>query len=204
MSTVIAIISHTEICMASDTMVTDHETGQICEPAIKQITLNENISIGFVGSGNIAQVIMNTLTDPRNEIIVSKLTFSEIPNVLDDIYQDHIITKQYPDKETRHVSALIIGFNGHTPEIIRWDSTGIIKVVKHDYSNSFTASILPPHDVPIDVCKEVLLELGKMNLPHGVSGMAMNYFKVISSISQYTSQTATIWVHPTFGIIGAF
>ena len=147
MSTVIAMIYNGEICLASDTLSIYHATGEKDEPAIKQMAINNEIAIGFAGSGNIARVVMGTLTNHRNAHIVSSLTFIEIPAVLDDIYQTHIVEKQYPDEETRHVSALIVGFYNHVPEIIRWDSTGATEIVRQSHPGNFTALILPPYDM---------------------------------------------------------
>lgn len=202
MSTVIAMIYNDEICLASDTMSTDHETGQKDELTIKQTTINNEIAIGFAGSGNIAQVLMGTLTNHKNAHIVSSLTFSEMPTVLDDIYQTHIAEKQYPDEETRHVSALIVGFNNHVPEIIRWDSTEATEIVRQSQPGNFTALILPPYDMTISACNEILLESANQNSQYGLKRIAANYFKTVASKSEFTSATATIWTHPAFGIIG--
>lgn len=204
MSTVIAMIYNGEICLASDTMSTDHETGQRDESTIKQIAINNEIAIGFAGSGNIAQVIMGTLTNHRNAHIVSSLTFREIPAVLDDIYQTHIVEKPHPDEETRHVSALIVGFNNHVPEIIRWDSTGATEIIRQSHPGNFTALILPPCDMTISACNEILLESANQNSQYGPERIAANYFKTVASKSKFTSATTTIWTHPAFGIIGTF
>lgn len=204
MSTVIAMIYNGEICLASDTMSTDHKTGQKDEYTIKHIAINNEIAIGFAGSGNIAQVIMGTLTNYRNAHIVSSLTFSEVPAVLDEIYQTDIIEKQYPDEETRHVSALIVGSNNHVPEIIRWDSTGATEVIGQSHPGNFTASILSPYDMTLSACNKILLESANQNSQYGPERIAANYFKMVASKSEFTSATATILTHPAFGIIGVF
>ena len=190
--------------MASDIMVTDHETAQASGSAIKQITINEEIAIRFTGSGNIAETIMNTLSSSKNAGSVSELTFSEIPNVLTDIYQTHTAEKLYPDEETCHVSALIIGFNNLVPEIVRWDNKRDTEAIRQRHPNNITALILPPYDIPITVCNEILLESAKKNSQYGSKGIVTDYFKTVATRSKFTSAAATIWTHPTFGIIGTF
>lgn len=204
MSSVIAMIYNSEICLASDMKSTDHETGQEMEPSVKQIVLNDEIAIGFTGSGNIAQVIMDTLVSPKNEHIVSNLTFNEIPSVLDHIYQSHTAKKEYPDEEMRHVSALIAGTNNRTPEIVRWDSSGTTEIIKQKYPGSFTAVVFAPYDVEQTACNKILLDIAEANPSRTpLDVIASEYFNIVSSISIYVSSEATIWKH-NCGIIGFF
>lgn len=205
MSTVIAMIYHGEMCLASDVMSIDHETGlEDNVPAIKQITINENITIGFVGSGTIAQVIMRTLQNPMNEDKVSKATLNDIPMFLDDIYQSYIEGKQFPDEEACHVSALILGLNGETPEIISWDCNGARYRISQDSPENFTAYVLPPYDMNRNECNKILWESAEENLPFvSLKKVAADYFQVVSSRSKFVSDTATIWTLPTLGPINS-
>lgn len=192
MSTVLAIIYNGEICLASDTMSTDHETGEELEPSTKQIVINNEIAIGFAGSGNIAETIMKTLASKRNEHIVSKLTLSEIPKVLDEIYQAHIANRQYPDEETRHVSALIIGTDNHIPKIFHWESNGTTVPI---YSDGSPAVVLPPYDLTTEECLDAVKTSIKKNAQNpSLKKIVTDYFNIIASKSKFTSATATIWV----------
>lgn len=198
MSTVVAIIYNNEICLASDTKCTDHETGLELESSIKQIVINNEIAIGFAGSGNIAQVIMDTLSSAKNSQIISTLTFAEIPKVLDSIYRDHIAQKQYPDKEMCNVSALTIGINNCKPEIIFWNCSGTVEIINQSNTNNFTAFILPPYDMTQKSCNEILLGLANAKLQFTtISEIVSDYFKITSSISNFVSEIATIWTHTT-------
>ena len=209
MSSVIAMIYRNEICLASDTKAVDHDTGVELEPAVKQTVINDEYAVGFAGSGNIAEVIIGTLESQKNAHIVSKLTFDEFPKVLDEIYQTHISKAQYSNEETNHVSALIVGFSGHTPQIIRWESSGKIEVLERIIPENFVASVLEPYDMEQTECKEILLSLaisaandnlGTVSLPV----IAVKYFDIVSSKSKFTSKEAVIWRHQTFGIIDSF
>ena len=209
MSSVIAMIYRNEICLASDTKVVDHDTGDELEPTVKQTVINDKFAIGFAGSGNIAEVIIRTLENPKNMHIVGKLTLDGAPKVLDDIYQAHISKAQYPDEETSHISALMVGFSGHTPKIIRWDSSGKTKSIRRTAPENFVASVLEPYDMEQTECSEILnscaLKAANDN-PDTVSlaVIAVNYFNMISSKSKFTSAEAVIWRHKTFGIVSAF
>lgn len=205
MSSVIAMIYHGEICLASDTMSTDHETGLTDEPVVKQIIINNNTAIGFAGSGSIAQVIMKTLQSPKNAEKVSKAKFNDIPLFLDDIYQAYIVGKQFPDEETRHISSLIIGFNGNIPEITYWDNINGAKPINQDHPDNFTAFILNPFDMTQSECNKILWDIiTSYSDLVSLYDTAVNYFKVVSSRSKFVSETATIWTHPTFRVIDTF
>lgn len=196
MSTVIAMIYRGEICLASDKMARDHETGQVSESEVKQIVINDNIAIGFTGSGNIAEVIMDTLNHPINSDKVSKLTFKEISLVLDDIYQSHTAENNYPDKETRHVTALIVGINESIPEIVCWDSSKGATTFTYDHPGNFTAFVLPPYDMSREDCNEILLEIARTKLQlTSFVDVAVDYFKTVSSVSKYVSESFTCWTH---------
>lgn len=209
MSSVIAMIYRNEICLASDTKAVGRDMGFELEPAVKQTVINDEYAVGFAGSGNIAKAIIGTLESHRNAHIVSGLTFNELPKVLDDIYQAHISKAQYPDEEMNHVSALIVGFSGRTPQIIRWESSGKIEVLERIIPENFVASVLEPYDMEQAECKEILLSLaisaandnlGTVSLPV----IAVKYFDIVSSKSKFTSKEAVIWRHQTFGIIDSF
>lgn len=196
MSTVLAIIYNGKICMASDTMATDHETGEELEPSTKQIVINDEIAIGFAGSGNIAETIMKTLAHKRNKHIVSKLNINEIPKVLDETYKALIAKRQYPDEETRHVSALIIGANNHIPEIICWESDKAPYVINQNHPDNFTAYVLPPYDMDRNACNKIVWKSAKEHseCTSPLKYIATDYFKVISSMSKFVSNTANIWI----------
>lgn len=199
MSLVIAMIYRGVICLASDTMSIDHETKQELEPQIKQININDGIAVGFSGSGNIAQVIMNTLKNPINNQIVSGLMFDEIPKVLDDIYGTHINNTQYPDEEIRHISALIVGINNQNPEIIYWQCSGAVETIRQDHPDNFTAFVLPPYDMTQESCNEILFKIANTKLQFApITEIVSDYFKVASSISNFVSETPTIWTHTYF------
>lgn len=209
MSSVIAMIYRNEVCLASDTKVVDHNTGDELEPMVKQTVINDEFAIGFAGSGNIAEVIIRTLESPKNMHIVSKLTLDDAPKVLDDIYQAHISKSKYPDEEMGHVSALMVGFSKHTPKIIRWDSSGKTKSLRRTTPESFVASVLEPYDIEQAECSEILhsCALKAANDNHdtvSLAVIAVNYFNTISSKSKFTGEEAVIWRHKTFGIVGAF
>lgn len=208
MSSVIAMIYRNEICLASDTKAVDHDTGTELEPTVKQTVINDEYAVGFAGSGNIAKAIIGTLESQKNAHIICKLAFNELPKVLDDIYQAHISKTQYPDKETSHVSALIVGFSERTPQIIRWESSGKIEVLERIIPENFVASVLEPYDMEQTECKEILLSLavsaaddnlGAVSLPV----IAVKYFDIVSSKSKFTSKEAVIWRHQAFGIINS-
>lgn len=209
MSSVIAMIYRNEICLASDTKAVDHDTGVELEPAVKQTVINDEYAVGFAGSGNIAEVIIGTLESQKNAHIVSKLAFDELPKVLDDIYQTHISKTQYPDEEMSHISALMVGFSRHTPEIIRWDSSGKTESFKRTAPENFVASVLAPYDMSETECSEILyscaLKAANDN-PDTVSlpVIATDYFNTVSSKSKFTSAEPVIWRHQTFGVIGLF
>ena len=198
MSTVIAIIYHNEICLASDTKSVDHETGFELDPSIKQIVINDEIAIGFSGSGNISEVIMGTLSSPKNTHIISNLTFSEIPTVLNEIYKEHITSTKYPDEEIYNVSALIVGFNDYKPEIIYWTSSDNTETITQSDPNNFTAFVLPPYDISQKSCNKILFGIANSGAHfNSLSELAVNYFKVVASLSEYVSESATIWTHTT-------
>lgn len=193
MSSVIAMIQRNEICLASDMKCVDSDTGHETDPVVKQITLNNSIAIGFTGSFGMARIIIDTLSNQKNSNIVSQLALAEIPSVLDDIYNSYISGKSFSDGDVIDVSALVIGID-NKPEIIKWVSTGFTDTLRQSHPNNFTASVLSPADLDDDICSRVLWESAKRNSDAvSLSLTAVNYFKIVSSLSQFVSDEAVIW-----------
>lgn len=199
MSSVIAMIYNDTICLASDCRAIDQATQEMSDDNIKQITVNNNVAIGFAGSGFIAQRMIEILSNPDNSDILSRLEFEGIHKALDDILLYELDAGiDYPDEESRHISALICGINSTgNPEIVYWKDGRIISKINQSKLNHFTAFILNPPDLSRDTCNDVLWHSAlKYEQSIIFDKIATDYFNVISTMSKFVSDSFTIWIYP--------